>query len=164
QNSANFLREINRDKVNRRSADVRTLHIREEYGLQEILPADSVQKDSTLNNRKTKDSVTKDAIVRDLFTVEFKDNWQIVFNSARYKNQKAAVPVADFVEPLLRRDLFDHYFVAYNDSVLMDEVNLSNTRIAIPNSGIEITDSTINGKITQFGYINEVEVGGKRYK
>ncbi len=106
KNSINFLKEINElpDSLRKRTADPAVIRIEEEYGLRQF-------KESAVLSKQ------------DYFSLEHLNDWDIIFNTG--DAVRAGAPVTDFIRSFLRRDLFNYYFLAHNDTVLFDEINLS---------------------------------------
>ncbi|HEY6506252.1 MAG TPA: hypothetical protein VIZ28_19885 [Chitinophagaceae bacterium] len=120
--------------------------IKTEYGL-ENAPADSLSKKNGT------------------FFIKFSDGWQLLFkDTAKGSNRLASVPIQKFAEPLLRRDLFQYYFLAFSDTILLDELNISNKSVAAYLPGNYATDSVKKGPIIQSGQIRSIEIGGKEFK
>lgn len=145
KNSVNFLKEI-RDITDSMPLQPNTpavARIEEEYGLQQF-------KGPGLQNKY------------DYFSIEHLSNWNIIFNTG--EPVRAGAPVTDFVKSFLRRDLFNYYFLAHNDTVLFDEINLSHDTLTAIARGRYVKDSVSRQITKEFGVIEQVETGGKKYK
>ncbi|WP_276485843.1 hypothetical protein [Paraflavitalea pollutisoli] len=96
------------------------------------------------------------------FTIRQRDSWNFIFGTK--PDQRAVAPVNDFIRSYLRRDLFRYFFLAHNDTVLFDDINLSHDTLTPIAQGNEVKDS-VTGELTrEFGAIRQVETGGKKYK
>lgn len=96
------------------------------------------------------------------FSVKPMHGWQIVFDGG--DSIRAGASVKDFVQSFLRRDLFNSYFIARGNQVLFDELNLSNDSIASLWKGLMVKDSIHKDVTREFGLVELVEAGGKKYK
>ncbi|MEP7372424.1 MAG: cache domain-containing protein [Chitinophagaceae bacterium] len=120
--------------------------IKTEYGLENAPP----------DNRSDKNEP---------FFIKFSNGWQLFFkDTAKDSKRLASVPIQKFAEPLLRRDLFPHYFLAIDDTILLDELNISNKSLGAYLPGKYATDSVKKGPIIQSGQIRNIEIGGKEFK
>ena len=145
KNSINFLKEINElpDSLRKRTADPAVIRIEEEYGL-----------------RQFKESAVLSKL--DYFSLEHLNDWEIIFNTG--DAVRAGAPVTDFIRSFLRRDLFNYYFLAHNDTVLFDEINLSHDTLTSIARGRFVKDTLTRQTTKEFGAIEQVETGGKKYK
>lgn len=140
QNAANFLAAVNESRNNRAFA-ADSVRLSTDAGLQLWYP-------------KPGEADTPKA-------VGFRDGWKLFFSDTG--RSIVFAPVDAFVSPFLRRDLFTHYFFAYGDTVLFDELNISNrnrTDFLLDKSS---PDSSRNGGAIA-GDIQTLNIGGRDYK
>lgn len=144
KNSVNFLKELGAipDTFNKQHAAPVIARIEQEYGLQQITQPDLKKQD--------------------YFSIEQLSDWEIIFNND--STARAGARVTDFVQSFLRRDLFNSYFLAHNDTVLFDEINLSHDTLTSLAKGRFVKDSITREFTKEFGAIQQVETGGKKYK
>lgn len=145
RNSINFLKEIGTIPAAASKEEIVpvTLRIEEEYGLKQL-----------------KDPVKLST--RDFFSIDYVNDWEIIFNPD--SAIKASAPVTGFVKSFFRRDLFNYYFLAHNNKVLFDELNLSHDTLTALYEGRYVKDSLSRQVTREFGAIEQVETGGKKYK
>ena len=92
-----------------------------------------------------------------VFNVKFDDSWKFIFKGGA--DSLAFAEVKPFIEPLLRRDLFSHYMLLYEDTVLFDELNLSNRWRSDFLKNKAGTDTAIHS-----GDSHDISIGGNDYK
>lgn len=145
KNSVNFLKDIKDlpDSLRKRTTDPAITRIEAEYGLQQF-------KDSPVLRKQ------------DYFSLEHLNEWEIIFNTGA--TMRAGAPVTKFIRSFLRRDLFNYYFLAHNDTVLFDEINLSHDTLTSIARGRLVKDTLTKQTTKEFGAIEQVETGGKKYK
>ena len=145
QNSRYFLKEVKevRDPAKKQGTNPDIQRIQEEYGLKQL-------KD------------TGDILPEDIFAIRHSNDWNILFSSD--SSVKVGVAVQDFVKSLLRRDLFHYYFLAHNNDVLFDEINPSHDTLSNIAAGVLMEDSADKVTTREYGLMEQVSIGGKKYK
>jgi hypothetical protein len=145
KNSINFLKEVRAipDSLRKRTSDLAVTRIEEEYGLKQFKALRVANK-------------------QDYFSLEHGSDWEIIFNTG--DTVRAGAHVTDFIRSFLRRDLFNYYFLAHNDTVLFDEINLSHDTLTSIARGRLVKDTLTKQTTKEFGAIEQVETGGKKYK
>jgi hypothetical protein len=145
QNSRYFLNEVKavRDPAKKQGLNPDIQRIQEEYGLKQL-------KD------------TSNIPVEDVFAIRHSNEWNILFSSD--SSVKVGVPVQDFVRSLLRRDLFHYYFLAHNNDIVFDEINASHDSIGNIAAGSIVEDSADKIPTREYGLMEQVSIGGKKYK
>jgi len=140
QNSQHFLRDMDSLKIIN-SPDTAVLE--KEYGL-------------TFLKRKPGDEKLPTV------TIGRAGQWKIFFTVD--DSLQAVAQMTEFVQSLLRRDLFSQYFLAYDKYVVFDELNMSHDTIPAIWKGREIKDTATKEKLTEYSVVELVETGGKKYR
>lgn len=145
QNSRYFLNEVKavRDPAKRQGISPDIQRIQEEYGLKQLKDTAAIPPE-------------------DVFAIRHSNDWNILFSSD--SSVKTGVSVQDFVRSLLRRDLFQYYFLAHNKEVVFDELNSSHDSISNITGGSIIRDSIDKTDTREYGMMEQVSIGGKKYK
>lgn len=145
KNSINFLKEIKDlpDSLRKLATAPAVTRIEEEYGLRQFRDSGAFSKQA-------------------YFSLENLNDWEIIFNPGT--TLRAGTSVTDFISSFLRRDLFNYYFLAHNDTVLFDEINLSHDTLTTIARGRWVKDTVTKQTTKEFGAIEQVETGGKKYK
>jgi hypothetical protein len=145
QNSRYFLRAVRAipDSSKWSGNNPELQNLQDEYGLKQLPDRDTIRRD-------------------DVFAIRYANDWNIVFGSD--SAVKVGAAMQDFVKSLLRRDLFPYYFLAHNNRVLFDEVNTSHDSADNIAGGKLVIDSSAKTSTKEYGLMEEVSVGGKKYK
>lgn len=146
KNAGNFLNALSENK----KSPANQKKIKDDYDLEDTI---------LRKNADTLQPVTLDTLQP--FTVKFFNGWKLLFKGKA--DTAAFASVEKFAEPLLRRDLFENYLLAYGDTILFDELNISHKNLSEFLSTDVVTDSAKKVK-AKSGEITEVTIGGEHYK
>lgn len=97
----------------------------------------------------------------DSFYIRLAGQWLFGFSNGNGKS--ATMPVSDFLKPLLRKDLFQHYFLAYRDTLIFNDLSFPDTLLRSIRSLIFQKDSTKDQRL-KANAVETISIGGLDYR